>query len=91
MGKKGEKKYRRESESGKGGIALSPPQSTIFGVSRRFLPFNPLRSLVPGYNIRNTQNVNQALKGTMSHYHNNKLKRVFASIKFQKKWSSFVI
>ena len=25
--------------------------------------FNPPRSLVPGYNIRNPQNVNQALKG----------------------------
>ena len=43
----GEKEIGKGSESSvslkreEGGIALSPPQSTIFAVSLRFLPFQP--------------------------------------------------
>lgn len=41
---KGEKEIGKQSvrlEKGKVGIALSPPQSTIFAVSLRLLPFQP--------------------------------------------------
>ena len=71
-------------ERGKGDTALSPPSPPFLLFHSVFCLFNSLRSLVSGYNIRNPQNVNQALEGTMSHYHDNKLKRVFESIKFQK-------
>lgn len=84
---KGEKEIGKQSvrlEKGKVGIALPLPSPPFLLFHSVCCLFNPLRSLVPGYNIRNPQNVNQALKGTMSHYHDNKPQRVFASIKFQK-------